>query len=247
MCKKCGYQLICPHVVDKLKAEVNLKSHDEILSLLNKYIKTTYTNDNVSIYYCSICSEKISELESDIEFNKNITKFGDINNEIKIKIWSILKKAIDSVIFIEPINPNAFINNATNILYNIVGRLHSTKKTNASSLTYGENIDDIDPLTIFYCVIFVYAYIFHKIFSAKIIDFKGVKKGAKGSKYAEEIIKNILKEYSLLISQLDIKIEYINKKARLKPGFFFVPTPNRAKLLSHCLLCVYIYITENFW
>jgi hypothetical protein len=160
MCKKCGYQLICPHVVDKLRAEVNLKSYEETLTLLNKYIKTTYTNDNISIYYCSICSEKISELETEIDFNKNITKFGDINNEIKIKIWSILKKSLSNVIFIEPINPNSFVNNATNVLYGIISKFHSINKSNL----YDENIDDIDPLTILYCVIFSYAYILHKIF-----------------------------------------------------------------------------------
>ena len=109
ICKNCNHPLICPHIVDKIQAEVNMKSYDEIILILNKYfnkVTTKENNENLYNYYCSICSEKIAETSE--EFNYKNSKMGDINNHIKIKLWSVITNSMEYITFISPINPNYF-------------------------------------------------------------------------------------------------------------------------------------------
>ena len=211
ICNKCNFPLICPHVIDKLRAENELKTYDETMAILNKYVNKVASNNNLSIYYCSICSETIAEISSEIGYSSQYSQYGDINNDIRIKLWSILTNAFEHLEFEVIINPKLFINEAIQLLYIIISKLSITNKTDLAKSTYQDDAS-IDPLVEFYCIIFSYVYILHTIIKNKKINFKGVHKGAKSSKYAEEMVKLIVKKYYLLITRLELKSEYINKK-----------------------------------
>jgi len=211
ICNKCNFPLICPHVIDKLQAESDLKTYDETMAILNKYVNKVATNNNLFVYYCSICSETIAELNQEIGYSSQYSQYGDINNDIRIKLWSILTNAFEYLEFEVIINPKLFINEAIQLLYAIISKLSITNKTDLSKSMYQED-STIDPLVEFYCIIFSYVYILHSIIKNKKINFKGVHKGSKSSKYAEEIVKLIIKKYYLLITRLGLKSEYINKK-----------------------------------
>jgi hypothetical protein len=213
MCKSCKYPLICPHVIDKINAECNNTQYNDTMAIMDKYInKIIYkgNNDNLFNYYCLICSEKIAETDYELSY-KNTSKYGDINSDIKIKIWSILTNTMSFVEFDIIKNSNVFVNDGVNILYDIINKLGATRKVDLAKSIYQDN-SEIDPLIHFYCVIFSYVYILYCIITNKNMTFKGIKSGSKISKYAEDMIKIINSKYSLLISQLNLKSEYINKK-----------------------------------
>ena len=225
MCKNCKFSLICPHIADKLNAEIKYSKknidnslssseikYDELINIYNKYIIKAESNNIIGSnnYYCNICSEKLIETDTDTVILDS--KYGNLNDGIRSKIWGITIQAVKYVTFDIPIDDKIFANNATNILYEFISGLNIIKTT----VTYTDDPDvELDPLIYLYCIIFVYAYILHIInTSNQKIGFQNVKITAKLATYAEEMIKlftNMSSTYSLM-AQLSLNIDFISQK-----------------------------------
>ena len=235
-CQSCGFRALCPHVRDRIRMESRRvpAAYEEIRTRLLKYAMRVQSSDTDNYtYYCRICSEKLAEIiGDDSSVAESVGRFGDLDANLRTKIWTIAINAARNVRFPAPTDEKQFASAVAVVVYPLlmaaeeaVAKKGRRRKTSVSS-SMDDDSEEIDLRTQLYIVLFVYAYILDLIQTSQTqnraeIGFVGVKLGAKASAYAERMLRLITEEHRNLISQIeDISAEYL--KARFTEAYRLV-------------------------
>jgi hypothetical protein len=204
MCKSCGFRIICPHFYDMTIIKLsggNNGIFDKICQAMAKYeMKNTVDQDTAA--YCKICGEKMFDTPAEVV--KKNSHF-DFNFELKSKIWAMSMRIIPNIQNPIPLDFKNFANNIVETVLPFIIHVETTaiRRRNISD-------DEIDPRTILYIIIFIYAFILDMIASNPKVGFTGVKAYSKISVYAERMFKHITEDYRSILEQIeDITLDFI--------------------------------------
>lgn len=215
-CTNCKFHIICPHYLDRIDMGLHNRPFDEIRDKLMKYatkIVNTSSGENVYSIYCSICSELMFE-DYDISSQEELTgKMERIEDPLRSKIWGMSIQIVKYVKFTIPMDERKFANRVSMIVYPmVIVADESISKRRRKTL----EVDDIDPRTQIYAVLFIFAYILNIVLSAKQgseVILIGSKPGMKVSYYADFILNIISEKYQSLIYQVgDITSEFLKSR-----------------------------------
>ncbi len=223
-CNKCKFNIICPHLKEKIEMEYKKYPYEKIRVALLKY---AFSNKNISSdsyeYFCNICSGKLAEIIEDFNVSDLLGRFGDLDSQLKTKIWTTVIKALNNFYFDLPIDDRVFSTKITSILYPHILNMQKEliDKKNRKQV-FMEN----DPRMDLYIVIFVYSYLLNMVISHDSgIGLNGTKSSLKPSIYAEKVLKIIIDNYSYLINQIeDISVDFI--KLRFTEAFKIIRSLN---------------------
>ena len=217
ICNNCKFNVLCPHVRDRIFLENRRASYDEIRTKLNKYAVRVKSvgDENSYAYYCRICSEQLAESIEENRTSELLGRFGDFDPAIKTRIWTNALIAVQNMHFQVPIDDRQFAADATNVIYPLLIEFEAniTKKGQRRRILLAD--DEIDIRTVLYIILFVYAYVLKVIQSSDdhSIGFEGVKPGSKDGVYAERILRHIVNEHNSLILQIeDITADFIRMR-----------------------------------
>lgn len=170
-CAKCDFDLICPHLLELLEAEVAKASFADIKVRLTKYI------DNVPVryqYFCKICGEVISssEIIGDIyEPEHDIT----INEDLRTMIWNEITHLMRYMHFSSLINVSQLLTSIRDYIYPFIYEIDKqiTKSRTGSA-------DENKAKRRLYITIYGFAYLIHLVDSnAKAAKTSKVSKASK--------------------------------------------------------------------
>ena len=217
-CKVCNYNLICPHMYEKMKMETMNYSLEKQLEHLTKYILGIHNGSDT--YFCKICSGLIIENyenEKDIEIRN---KYGNFNSELRTTIWALSLRIIKTLKFSTLINEKQFASSIVDFIYPLIidaEQLISSKRKRKKNTTTSET-ENIDSRLYIYIVIYIYAYMIALIQNSQSnkslnINFGDVKPNSKIVVYVDKIMKQILIDYAVILSSIeDITIEFIKER-----------------------------------
>jgi len=212
-CNACGFDLICPHIIEYANLTFANAPFQAIKSAMYRYIDQL----TGQTYYCKVCGEAIAEAET------YETATGredlDIDDELRSAMFSEIVTALRHVDFGSVINTQKMINSIMTGIHEFVfedEKALLTAKTNSA--------DDIKNKRKLYIAIYVYAYLAHLMLSAKVYNEKSGKstnanvtfrgfKANQAADYLKYAIKLISFTKNVVINQIpNITSDFIRNK-----------------------------------
>jgi len=219
LCTNCGFRALCPHVRERIQLESRRASYNEIRTRLQKYaVKIRReAQSGTDMYYCRICSEQISDASEDRNAEQ-LGRFGNLDSGLRTKIWVVALNAAPNIRFPTPTDERQFANTAASVIYPLLMETEEViiKKGRRRKIQSSQDDEDeIDPRTMLYIILFVYAYILNLVQNtqkarSQAVSFVGVKAGARMSAYADQMLRLVAERHRGIISQIeDVTAEYI--------------------------------------
>lgn len=156
-CKNCNFDIMCPHVREYTEMDLAGKSQTEIKSRLTKYIDKSVAKDS---YYCKICGEVISSMESfgDIIRDRDINS--NMNEELKTFMWSEIVSLIKYLKFDSLVNVSQLVVAIRSACYPYISEIEKQilkSKTNSA--------EEIKSKKRLFITIYAFAYMINLILS----------------------------------------------------------------------------------
>ena len=227
LCRNCGFRALCPHVCDRVRLEARRAGYDEVRTRLLKYAVRASAGAGAGAYYCSICSERLAEDTEEDRVAERMGRYGDLDVGLRSRVWSAALSAARHVRFPTPTDERQFASAATAVVYPLLtaaeeavakkGRRRRQPRAGAGAGADADE-EDLDPRTLLYAVLFVYAYILDLVRAsrgarAQEVGFANVKLDAKEGVYAEQMLRLVAEEHRGLLSQIeDITAEYLRAR-----------------------------------
>ena len=218
-CNNCGFNMICPHYLTIL-ANYN-RPYQVMKEKLWKYIAFV---QSASGYYCKICGEIISSVDTydtTADYNKRASMDDTLKDLIKTEIWILVKK-----LKLPPlINPNMVIDSVTENIYEFI--FDAERKLLKSKTITSDDVGNQLKL-----IISIYAMAYLLLFvqantaqvsakkakgteSEESIYFRDLRPRADLNEQLKYAIHTIIETRNIVISKLrDISQEYIKIKFR---------------------------------
>lgn len=197
-CKSCGFDIMCPHIRDFTELDLAGKFYTDVKAKLTKYIDKATVKDQ---YYCKICGELISTLDS---FETSEVVHADsMDEDLKNFIWSEIAMLTKYLKFNNMVNVPQLITIARNACYQ---HIFDIEKQILKSKT--NNVETIRAKKKLYTTIYAFAYFIHLILSNKksnTVDFKNFS-----AKDPKTLLVNMIRHsMDLILSLRNIAIRQI--------------------------------------
>lgn len=212
-CNNCGFDLICPHMVEYAELLFRDKPFNEVKMRMNKYIDSVVTSN----YYCKLCGEVIAEVDvyGDVAAPEDAAMQNTIDDDLRKTMYGEIIVAIKQVDFGALVNVHKVINTIMSSIYEFVFEIEKQllkAKTNTA--------DDVKNKKRLFITIYAYAYLMHLMLSHKsnkdknlAVEFKGMPKTTSPADYIRHAIKIIVFTKNIILNQMpSITHDFIKEK-----------------------------------
>lgn len=210
VCDNCGFDLICPHVVESTELKAKKRTYPEIKAAMEKYLSDSPISSN---YHCKICFEIIGNIEmyGSVMTEEHLKIYSSIADDLKTQLWSEIGGIMRYVRAGLMVNTTKIILACISTIYEFIFEVEKQllkSKTNTA--------EDVMNKKRLFIAIYAYAYLTHLILNNRkntspdnVFDFKDIDKKLqlKGRKpnapeYIKYSIMNILHTRNIIISQI---------------------------------------------
>lgn len=211
-CNNCGFDIMCPHLVDYTHAIYRDATFNEMKIAMQKYISDVVTDS----YFCKKCGEVLADVDvygsiyTDEEANMSST----IDDDLRSAMMSEMYTAAKQVVFGPAVNVKKIVSSMMTSTYEYIFEAEKQllkSKTNTA--------DDVKNKKRLFITIYAYAYLIHIMMSNKSkdrnisIEFKGMKTASSPKDYVRHAILTIINTKNIIIRQMpNITNEFIYKK-----------------------------------
>lgn len=242
-CKQCGWDILCPHVVELANLLYSNQTTTVIKEALTKYIDTAISN----WYYCKVCGEAISEADafSDTLSAAEASTLNNISDDLRKSMYSETSYALRQFTIGPLVPTNKLILSCISIIHEYVQeverQLYKSKVNTA---------DDLKNKRTLFITIYAYAFLTFVSLSSRgrkdapQITIRGLEKSAKPADYVKQAIRLIISTKNIVLNKIPaatnefLKDKFLeayknvsNKSAQISISKAHDPESTAAKLL----------------
>ena len=157
-CSVCGFNLICPHVVDKCRLEATGLGVDDINKKMDKYGDVISSDKEVLSKVCKICGEELFKYDNDVIMEENYkTMFYDINKYM----WSSCMNIYGTLIIYPMMDPYLFASHLVRVLMPII--INTSIPSVKTAVQLYNKTNELSPGLQVYIILYIYGFILSMI------------------------------------------------------------------------------------
>ena len=203
MCRNCEFRLVCPHVRDRVEMEGRRAPAAEVRARLLEY---ALPDSPDSYLYCRLCAERLGAAAEEASAAELLGRYGNLDSELRTRIWAVAMTAAGRMRFAIPTEDRWFAGAAADVVYPLLVAALAAAEQRRRRRVRAE--DGIDPRTLMYVHVFVYAYVLNVIRTTPGVTLAGMKPGARLTAVADRLLETIGAEH--FTSQIeDITPEFV--------------------------------------
>lgn len=200
-CKSCGWDILCPHVVELANLMYSNSTSTVIKEALTKYIDTAISN----FYYCKVCGEAISEADaySDTLSSAEASTLNNIEDDLRKSMYSETSYALRQFTIGPLVPTNKLILSCISIIHEYVQeverQLYKSKINTA---------DDLKNKRTLFITIYAYAFLTFVSLSSRgrrdmpQITIRGLDPKAKPADYVKQAIRLIISTKNIILNKI---------------------------------------------
>lgn len=176
-CNKCGFDVICPHVVEMTELEIRAARSAEYKAAMARYAEP---NKFRGVFYCKICGEIVKYEEEYPDAATAVVMDDDIRADMFGEIIYLTRH----LKFNKPVDPTEFTSGVRDHTYQFI---HAIDREISKSRTI--SAEHARQKKRLYIAIYALAYFIH-VASSGLVEFRGVK--ASGKSAVVDMIKHAI-------------------------------------------------------